>query len=726
MKFTLIEDKPSNNKQQRLFIWSILFLLLLSITLTLSPAVKYRSWNVDYPWRHWVGYFLWLGSSICIHRTITKHLRDSDPYIFLIANLLTGWGLLTIWRLNPFFGFRQTLWLSICTIVSLILIRNPQILNQLKKYKYSWLAVGLFLITLTFFFGTYPGGVGPKLWLGYKGVFFQPSEFLKIILIVYLASYFSEKHSGKFDLVHTIFPTIILVLASLVILIWQRDLGTALIFITIYFLILYFVFGKKRILVLWILLLSLSAIAGYILIDLIRIRFQAWILPWGATTQSSSYQIIQSIISIAAGGLFGTGFGLGYPSLVPLSHSDFIFTAIAEEIGFIGSIGFISLLVIFLFRGIKVSIESKDRFHKYLAAGITAYVITQSILIIGGNIRLFPITGVTLPFISYGGSSLLTSYLALSMLLIVSSHKKKPNNLSSSSIHFKNVSVIFTLCLVAIAMTIGWWGIIRSNDLQARSDNPRHLISNTYVKRGQILDRNNHILAETKGKPGYFHRYYPYIPLSNSIGYIHQKFGLHGIEKEYDEYLSGIKGYPANTLWLNYLLYDQPPDGRSIRLTLDLDLQKAVDDFMYENQGAAVAINAENGEILAISTYPFIDANQLDENWDDWKSSENAQFLNRSSQGAYPIGGLLAPLLLFEEEINSINDFNGLIEFSDDNKNMECRTPAVDFENWQSSAKNGCLSTLSPLIKHKNSSSLNESPQFRFIFNPPNFGVPVN
>jgi len=725
VKFFSTGKITSQNTQQGLLIWAALFLLLLSIILTLSPAVRYRSWNVDFHWQHWIGYFIWLGSSISIHRSIKTHLQDTDPFIFIIAQLMTGWGLITIWRLNPFFGLRQTLWLSVCTIVSIIFIRTPSILNHLKRFKYFLLTAGLSLVMLTFFFGTYPGGIGPKLWLGFNGVFFQPSELLKIILIVYLASYFSEKRSGNFDLIHTIIPTTILVLASLVILIGQRDLGTALIFITIYIVIVYFVFGKKRILFIGGILLSLSAIAGYILIDLIKIRFQSWILPWG-DTHSSSYQIIQSIISLAAGGLFGAGIGLGYPNLVPLPHSDFIFTAIAEETGLFGSIGFISLLVIFLFRGIKVSLESKNKFHRYLAAGITTYVITQSILIIGGNTRLFPITGVTLPFVSYGGSSLLTSYLALSMLIIISSQKEKQHILVTNPTPLKIVTVIFTFCLIAITITSGWWGIIRGNDLQGRSDNPRHLISNTYVERGQILDRNNHILAKTEGEPGSFNRYYSYVPLSNSVGYIHNKYGLHGIEKEYDEYLSGIKGYPANTLWINYLLYDQPPDGRPIRLTLDIDLQRAVDDLMTENQGAAVVINADSGEILAISTYPFFDANQLEENWDNWNNSENAPFLNRASQGAYPIGGLLSPLLLFNQEIGLINNFDGSIKFPSDKNTPECESPALNFDTWQSAVKNGCLSALPQLTNNQNLASINESPQFEFILNAPKIGLPVN
>ena len=128
------EKIANNNSQQRLLIWAAIFLFLLSIILTLSPTVRYRSWDVDYLWWHWVGYLIWLGSSISIHHSIKSHLEGSDPFIFIITQLMTGWGLLTIWRINPFFGFRQTLWLSVCTIISIILIRTPSILNRLKRY----------------------------------------------------------------------------------------------------------------------------------------------------------------------------------------------------------------------------------------------------------------------------------------------------------------------------------------------------------------------------------------------------------------------------------------------------------------------------------------------------------------------------------------------------------------------------------------------------------------
>jgi cell division protein FtsW (lipid II flippase) len=725
VKLPFLNQGGQRKTSSHLLIISACYLFILSVTLTLSPAARYRSWNIVYKWTHWIGYFVWLASTISIFSTLKNKYKNWDPVIFFIAQTLVGWGLLTIFRLNIFFGLRQTLWVLTATIISIILLLNPSFINRIKKYKYFWLIFGLALIMLTFFFGTYPGGIGPKLWLGFKGIFFQPSEILKIILIIYLASYFSEKPSGKFDILNTILPTLILAAAAILLLVAQRDLGTALIFITIYFLMVYFIFDKKRILIIGGILILLSSVIGYFFIDLIRIRFQGWILPWG-DSQTSSYQIIQSIIAIASGGVFGTGIGLGYPNLIPLAHSDFIFSAISEEAGLIGSIGFITLLIVFLFRGMRLSLSSHNKFHRYLSAGLTIYLITQSILIIGGNIRLLPITGVTLPFVSYGGSSLLTSYLALVMLLIISG-KNDQKDFSISQVQPYKISIaIFSICFIAIALSIGWWGYIRERDIQERSDNPRHLIANAYVKRGEILSRNNHILAESKGEVGAFTRSYSYSPLSNSIGYADQKFGLFGIEKIYDDYLRGLKGYPSSFIWMNYLLYDQPPDGRSIRLTIDLNLQKKVDEILQNYQGAAVVLDAQNGNILALATNPYFNANDLEDNWSTWNTSENGVFLNRASQGAYPVGGLLSPIFLFDQDIISDNSYHNPINPENEKGDSICSTPISDIVTLQSAIKMGCQSAVSFAINDRDLSDLIESPVFEDIFNSQTNGLPSN
>ena len=441
------------------------------------------------------------------------------------------------------------------------------------------LMFGLILSGLTFLFGTYPGGIGPRLWLGARGLYFQPSELLKLVLIIYLSAFFSEKIFFRIKIIQTIFPTIVLVLAALFILIAQRDLGTALIFIAIYIFMLFITFGKKRILAAGAGIIAIAALVGYFSIDLIRIRFQGWMLPW-SDTQAGSYQITQSIIAIAAGGLSGTGIGLGNPRLIPISHSDFMFSAIVEETGLFGAIALVLLYAIILFRGFSIAIKASNLYYRYLAAGISLFLTSQAILIIGGNIRLLPITGVTLPFLSYGGSSLLITFISACILLFIDSDQGAENEIRKGYYAFQILGILFSVSFLLIAATTGWWAIIRSNDLQLRTDNPRHLISARYVKRGSILDRNDTIIINSIGEVGQIIRQNNYPPLTNTIGFIDNSYGSSGLEASLEDYLGGEKGYPAFDLWFNYLLYDQPLPGRDVRLTIDLNLQKAVDDLL--------------------------------------------------------------------------------------------------------------------------------------------------
>ena len=322
MKTILAHWKNSQfSLQNRLSALCAGFLFLHALILTLSPAVRYRSWPVSYLWSHWIGYFLWAAAFSWLIKFSADHYHRHDQVIIPLVGLLAGWGILTVWRLYPYFGLRQSVWFFASIIIANFAFARENLLLILKRYKYLLLICALILAVLTFFFGTYPGGIGPKLWLGTRGIYFQPSELLKLILIIYLAAYFAEKNYPKIRIIQSLFPTFILVLSSLFILIGQQDMGTALIFIVIYIFMIYTAFGKKRIMGIGLLFILLAGFIGYFFIDLIRIRFLAWILPW-LDPQAGSYQIIQSLIAIAAGGLFGAGIGLGSPRIVPISHSD--------------------------------------------------------------------------------------------------------------------------------------------------------------------------------------------------------------------------------------------------------------------------------------------------------------------------------------------------------------------------------------------------------------------
>ncbi len=220
--------------QSRLLRWSTLFLFLQSTVLTLSPAVRERTWNVDYKILHWLGFLTWIVLINLLHRITIKYLPERDPYILPAAATLTGWGLLTIWRLDEVFGIRQTIWLGIamCTVIfAIIFLKN---LNFLRRYKYLFLSGGLFITALTLLFGTNPLGYGPRLWLGCCGVYLQPSEPLKLLLVIYLSAYLADRVNFQLFSFPLLVPTLVVTGLSLLLLLVQRDLGTASIFVFIF------------------------------------------------------------------------------------------------------------------------------------------------------------------------------------------------------------------------------------------------------------------------------------------------------------------------------------------------------------------------------------------------------------------------------------------------------------------------------------------------------------
>ncbi len=633
----------TDKTQTRLLRWAVLFLFIYSIILTLSPAVRERSWNVDYKLAHWLGFFTWLISVYIFKASSTKYLHDRDPFLFPAAAFLSGWGLLTIWRLDPGFGFKQTIWLTISTIVAVSLLRLHYYLPFLRRYKYVLLASGLFLTTLTIFFGTNPLGIGPRLWLGCCGVYFQPSEPLKLLLVIYLAAYLADRPNIRLSSFPLLIPTVLLTGLALLLLFVQRDLGTASIFILIYTISLFVATEKKRVLLASSFALIASLLAGYFFIDIIGVRINAWLNPW-ADPSGNSYQIVQSILAVASGGFIGRGPGMGNPSLVPVAISDFIFAAIAEETGLIGILGLLATIWLILSRGIITALRAPDRFRRFLATGLVAYFGIQSLLIIGGNLRVLPLTGVTLPFVSYGGSSLLTSFIAMTLLLIISIPEDNEPAALPNYKPYSILTAILALGLLTCAFSAGWWTLFRGPDLLSRTDNARRAIADRYVPRGSLVDRNNEPFNITEGVSSSYNRVYLYPELAPILGYTHPIFGQAGLEGTLDEYLRGIQGNPSSLIWWDHVLYGTPPPGLDVRLSIDFGLQTKADQLLGGHTGALILMNAETGEILAIASHPTYDPNKLDEEGDELSADESSPLLNRATQGLYPIGTSLLPL----------------------------------------------------------------------------------
>ncbi len=719
---------------------------MYSLALTLSPAARTRSWEVDFRWEHWIGYFAWLILIIIADWQTRRHLHERDSYLLPVAALLSGWGLMTIWRLYPEFGIRQTIWFAIAMILFCVGLRLPPNLGFLRRYKYVLLTGGLILTAFTLIFGTNPAGsAGPRLWLGCCGLYFQPSEPLKLLLIVFLSAYLAGKKPWlslptlkskdaeyEIDVEHTnqstssfslLAPLLFMTGLTILLLLVQRDLGTATIFLFLFTVITYLATERKIILVLSTFLLAMVGLSSYFLFDVVRLRIDAWLNPWIDPT-NRSYQIVQSLIAMASGGVGGRGPGMGSPTLVPISHSDFIFIAIVEEGGMLGGIALIGLLMLLTASGIRITLRAPDNFRRYLAAGLTAYLIGQSLLIIGGNIRLLPLTGVTLPFVSYGGSSLLTAYISLLLLALISrSGNTNPKAASNPKLYVRFGGLLLG-SLAVTALVIGWWTYQRGPALLERTDNARRSIAERFVKRGQINDRENNSIVSTGGAAGEFERVYEYPDLGSLVGYTHPGYGQSGLEASFDPYLRGLEGHSQLLLWWNHLLYGQPPSGLDVRLNLDMELQNGANQLLSNKNGALVMLNAETGEVLTMASQPSYDPAKIDEIWAEIVNDVDTPLLNRVIQGRYEPGAILGPFLLAALSADDGFDISGIDSGMVSDAENDCAQSSLD-NNWAAAIAAGCIQTQIRLSEELGDDGFKKLLEDLELFTIPNLGLNV-
>ena len=382
----------------------------------------------------WAGLVIWITCAFAGTLLLNRYLPARDPLLFPVAIFLSGWGLVAIQRLAPSFAERQALWLVISIAAMIFAAVFPFLLRWLRVYRYVLLAGALLLLLATIAFGSNPSGFrfAPRLWLNLGAFYFQPSEIMKLILVAFMASYLGEQsatiRADQNDagmrlafLPRLAGPMLLMWLLSLVILIWQRDLGTAMLFFIVFLLLLYLANGDMRILVGGALLVIIAAAVAYHLFDVVKLRVDIWLNPW-PESDGRAYQIVQSLMAFGAGGIIGTGVGLGSPGFIPVAHSDFVFAALAEEWGLLGIVCVLSCFAVLVLRGLSIGIRHPGRaFQKLLAIGLTLMLVVQALMIMAGVLKLLPLTGVTLPFISYGGSSLLVCFIVIGLLLRLSS-----------------------------------------------------------------------------------------------------------------------------------------------------------------------------------------------------------------------------------------------------------------------------------------------------------------
>lgn len=425
----------SNAKRVIRFQWSELGLLFLAILFTANGFITLALVEQGDITLRYVVPIVVLGTLAVVGWIVLNwRVPDHDPLLFPITSFLCGWGLIEVARLQETFLTRQLIWFTAGTTGLLLIAGLPYRWYWLSRYRYLALSGGLGFLALTILWGVNPLGSGDRLWLSVGKLFyFQPSEFLKILLVVFLASYLAEKREllvltrmriGRLRLppLPYLVPLLLMWGFSLLLLAWQQDLGAAMLFFSTFLSMLYVATGRKLWVLVGLTMLTLAALAGYSLFDRVQLRGDIWLDPW-SDPRGSAYQIVQALLAFASGGLFGTGIGLGYPTpYIPVVHTDFVFAAISEEWGMLGAIGTILALLILVVRGLRAAIRANTPFVSLLAVGLSATLGWQSLIILGGTLKLIPLTGITLPFVSYGGSSMLVSCAMVGFLIRASAH----------------------------------------------------------------------------------------------------------------------------------------------------------------------------------------------------------------------------------------------------------------------------------------------------------------
>ncbi len=391
----------------------------------------------------WQSGIVWVGL-IALAAWALEHYRPNhDPFLLPIFGLLSGWGLLLQNRLAPNFITRQLAWFALGTIILVVVAIVPRNLNVIRRYRYSLLIGGIVLIGATLLFGVNPAGFGATYWLPLPFIraYFQPSELLKLLMVFFFASYFADRgrlirgneDNGLRGMLPYLAPLFLMWGFCLLLLVWQRDLGAATIFFVLFLAMLYAATGRRRYVLIGLILLLGAGVLGYYAYDLIALRVDAWLNPW-PDFDNRSYQIVQSLYALAAGGITGQGIAQGFPEIIPVVHSDFVFAAIGEEWGLLGSLVVVLCFALIAQRGFRIAILTTSPFRMYVAVGVTMLLVMQAFLIMGGVTKLLPLTGVTLPFVSYGGSSMLLASSMLGLLLWLDSAEKSPPPQTNSTI----------------------------------------------------------------------------------------------------------------------------------------------------------------------------------------------------------------------------------------------------------------------------------------------------
>jgi cell division protein FtsW (lipid II flippase) len=404
------------------------WLLLLVGGFLLLGVAALRRGQPATPEHAWALAISFIAVLMVAHVALCAMLPRADETLFPMAAMLASFGLVFVLRLQPNLAAKQLLWNGLGLALFAIAVPLLADVHRLRNYKYIAAGLGLGLMLVTAAAGKEING--SRLWLGAGGYYFQVTEAMKVLLVIFLAGYLADRRlllsaaGRRWRGVHLptlpyLVPMGLIWVLTFLVLIWQRDLGATLLLAGVTLLLLYVASGRVSFVTAGVMLVVVDVFVAYRLFGYVRARVDVWLHPF-AQANDAGYQITQALYGLSNGSVLGAGLGRGFPDYIPAVHTDFVFAAIAEEMGMAGAFGLIGLYLLLVFAGLRVALSQPTDFTTLLALGCTSVVALQALVIIAGNLAMIPITGITLPFISYGGSSILVNYVIIAILLRLS------------------------------------------------------------------------------------------------------------------------------------------------------------------------------------------------------------------------------------------------------------------------------------------------------------------
>ena len=604
---------------------------------------------------------------IIAHLATRKFAPKADPAILPIVFALSGIGICFVERLAPNLAMNQVMWLFLGVAFMVLVMALVRNLDKVANYKYTLMIVGFLLLLSPLVPGLGQEIYGSRIWLGIGKFSFQPGEIAKIAIVLFLAGYLAQNREmlsvftwrvGPFNLpdIRTLLPLLLMWLVALVIVVFEKDLGSALVFFFLFLVMLYVATGKKFYLVVGLGLIAIGGVGAYLAFGHVQVRVDNWLDPF-ADAQNTGYQLVQGIYSIADGDLFGVGVGRGLAEQIPVVESDYIFAAIAEEIGLLGAAGVLLLFLCLAIRGFVTAARAKSDVSSFVAVGLTTMIVLQAFIIVGGVTRLIPLTGLTLPFISQGGSSLLASFIAVGFLMRCGDEGTGVGSevaSATSSLHANSVlgrvslgkrlthamiilSTLFALLVANLTLIM----VVQANYYQNMPGNNHTLAKESRTERGTISTYDGVILAQSvQQEDGTYERVYPAGNLATHVvGYASTQFGTSGIEAAENDTLKGQQNYASWTDVLNSLA-GIGGVGNDVTLTLNSKIQQAAQDALSGYAGACVVMDPETGAVLGMASSPTYDAANFAAEIEKANANPDGEstLLNRAIQTLYAPG----------------------------------------------------------------------------------------